>query len=515
MTQPAAPRDDDDQRLAPVVNAAWAAGGAADPQAAGRAFAALAEASRLAGTRWAAFYRGAPLVRLLYARDDPPGPAILAAAEREGLVLRPREANEGSAGFDGEIAIVASRAFEGIGPTTPVLVLQDGGSSLRLAVVEPNGPRFDGLAAGRGDVAATPLALAEALLGPPRGVLERRKLVEYLGEDVGATALRFEYEALLRLIGERSPVSDGSDDAWDRAAAANAAASVDRGAILAALRAEYERADALALAYGRRWRSTLAARSFLLFATNLVSGFVGALVPSLSVVTLPVQFAATALIYLDQHISTRRRWRNKWIEYRRAAETTRIARFCVLSGAPVLASGAPSWIDWRLERALRRSEPTPPLSEADAARCLAYLKEVEIDRQIAYHHGAFRRFRRLDARLRRASIFALLATIAFGGALALVALLGVSSRQAPLFGAVGVALSAAPGLYAALNGLRNQLDVERQATRAARIGLALRRLRRSLAGAPPDAALARAAALRAAEIMRDDVSSWNRVMEIV
>jgi hypothetical protein len=84
-----------------------------------------------------------------------------------------------------------------------------------------------------------------------------------------------------------------------------------------------------------------------------------------------------------------------------------------------------------------------------------------------------------------------------------------------LLGAIGLALSAGPGLYAALNGLRGQLDVERQAERAARIGLALRGLRRALDGVPPSAALARVAATRAAEIMHDDVSSWNRVMEIV
>jgi hypothetical protein len=43
----------------------------------------------------------------------------------------------------------------------------------------------------------------------------------------------------------------------------------------------------------------------------------------------------------------------------------------------------------------------------------------------------------------------------------------------------------------------------------------LRGLRRALEGAPPSAALALAAATRAAEIMHDDVSSWDRVMEIV
>ena len=81
--------------------------------------------------------------------------------------------------------------------------------------------------------------------------------------------------------------------------------------------------------------------------------------------------------------------------------------------------------------------------------------------------------------------------------------------------AAGLALSAGPGLSAALNGVRNQLDVVRQAARSARIGLALRRLRRALDDAPPNAALARSAARRAAEIMLDDVSAWDRAMEIV
>jgi hypothetical protein len=40
-------------------------------------------------------------------------------------------------------------------------------------------------------------------------------------------------------------------------------------------------------------------------------------------------------------------------------------------------------------------------------------------------------------------------------------------------------------------------------------------LRRAIASAPASAALARAAALRAAQIMHEDVSVWDRVMEIV
>ncbi len=50
------------------------------------------------------------------------------------------------------------------------------------------------------------------------GSLERRKLRDYQSEDVRARPKRFEYEILLRLIGERSADAGGEDDAWDRAA---------------------------------------------------------------------------------------------------------------------------------------------------------------------------------------------------------------------------------------------------------------------------------------------------------
>ena len=512
MTKSAAFRDKSDHRFASVVNVLWAAGGAVDAESAGRAFQALAEAGRLAAVKWPAFYRPPALVSLLYARADPPDEAALAAAAAAGLIVKPCEARDDAGGLAGELAIVATLETAALPPRIPVLVA---GATLRLAAIDPNAAEFEGVTPSRGDSVATPALLAEALFSPPHNVLERRRLNEYLHEDVTASAMRFEYEVLLRLIGERAPAFHETDDAWERAAAINAAANVDRSAALALLRDEYQRADALALAYGRRWRSTLAARSFLLFGTNLVSGLIGTLFPTLSIVTLPIQFAVTALLYLDQHVSGRRRWRGKWIDYRRAAEAMRIARFCLLGDAWFPISQSRTWIDWRLERVLRGAEPAAASSEADAARFLAYLAEVEIDRQIVYHRAAFRRFRRLNARLRRAAVFALLATIVIGGALAVVAAIGLSSRQIPVLGAIGLALSAGPGLYAALNGLRSQLDVERQAARSARIGLALRRLRRSLVGAPPSAALARAAATRVAQIMHDDLSSWDRVMEIV
>jgi hypothetical protein len=500
---------DDDFRLAPVLALLWAGGGDADATAIGEAAKLAQAAARAAAQRWPDVYRGPGRARLICRDDDPPSPAVIEAAKRAGVEIDAH----GDAASACDAALLANRDFAKIRASLPALVAESGAVP-RLAIDSGVEPTLEGAPRRRSDAATSPEAIAEALLSPPHRLADRRDLDEYQREDASSRPLRYEYALLLWLIGEPSEQGSTSDDSWTRAAAANSTASVDRSEALDRLRREYERSDALALAYGRRWRSTLAARSFLLFAVNFASGFVGALFPAASPVTVPVQFGMTGLLYLDQHVARRRRWRVKWIDYRRAAEAARIARFCVLAGIAPPDAASESWVEWRLTRALRGA-PAAGLAERDAAGFLTYLSEVEIAPQIAYHRAAYRRFRRLDARLRRAAMAVLLASAALGAALAAVAISGLLRAPVSTLAAVGLALSAGPGLSAALNGLRNQLDVVRQAARSARIGLALRRLRRALDGAPPNAALARSAARRAAEIMLDDVSAWDRAMEIV
>jgi len=118
--------------------------------------------------------------------------------------------------------------------------------------------------------------------------------------------------------------------------------------------------------------------------------------------------------------------------------------------------------------------------------------------------------------MRRTLLLAtLFSTVAVGFVFAVLALTGRGSWTIPLTSSLSLALSAAPGLYAALDGLRGQLDVTRQAQRSGRIAAGLRRLARELADIPPSAALARAAALRAANIMGEDVMRWERVVGVV
>jgi hypothetical protein len=511
--------DHDSPRLPATVNALWIGGAAAlDLKTAAHAFEHLVAAARLAPGLWPDLYEGAGTARLVHSAAAPPPSEIAEAARACGMTLAPSDVTPESAAEQCDLALATLPAAVDLVGGLPILTVAPNGADAGLAIHDVGSSLLS--AARRWtqpSKAASPSDLARAILSPPRAFGETTKLRDYVKEDTRATAARFEYEFLLRLIGEKSPAAapDHSwESSWESAAALAQRAGPASAARIAALQAEYRRADAQALAYGQRWRSTLATRSFMLFLGSVMSGLVGTLFPWLVVVTIPIQVVATALIFADRRFAGRRRWRQKWLEYRRLAESARIARFCMLAGAPLPGAGSAYWIDWRLHRAIRAAPPLDALREEQAPDVLAHLRTVEIADQIAYHHAAFRRFRRLDARFKRAAAVALFSTVAIGAVFAILALTG-TGRIVPLTSALSLALSAAPSLYAALDSLRSQLDVTRQAQRSGRIAAGLRRLARDLSDAPASAALARAAALRAADIMREDVTSWERVMGVV
>jgi uncharacterized membrane protein (DUF2068 family) len=356
--------------------------------------------------------------------------------------------------------------------------------------------------------------IATAALAPPRGAHETRKLADYLAEDPDTQAGRHAYDLLLWLVGQRTG-GGVPDNSWEHAL--EVARQVRPGALSAveAMHAAYARADRLAFTFGKRWRSTLVARSLLLLLACICSGLIGALFPKLSVVTIPIQAAATVLIFIDGRHAARNRWREKWLEYRRLAETLRVKRFLALCGVASPRINNLDWVDWMAHRASRAALPFDTLGEAAAPAVIAHLAGVEIGEQIAYHRGAFRGFRRLDHRLRRAAVIALCAFVVLGAALGALVLAHHAVTSVSYSSAIGLAFTAAPTLYATLNSVRRDLDVIRQATRSADIVAGLKGLARAIANAPATAEVCGAAGLRAAEIMRDDVSSWHGVIEVL
>jgi hypothetical protein len=172
-------------------------------------------------------------------------------------------------------------------------------------------------------------------------------------------------------------------------------------------------------------------------------------------------------------------------------------------------------VEWINRRATRTAAPFDALSEAAAPTVIAHLVDVEIGEQIAYHRDAFRRFRRLDRGIRRAAVIALCASAGLAAALAFLPLAHFNIISVPFTSAISLIFIAAPTLFAKLNGVRRDLDVVRQAARSAEIEADLKGLARALTSAPATAETARAAGLRAAEIMRNDVSSWHGVVEVL
>ena len=502
-------------KLPAALNALWIGGDASlDENTAARAFELLTGAVTLASSLWPEFYEGVGVARLVHSAAAPPPPEIVAAALRHGVALAPGEFTTESGAEQCDLALAASSAVADVADDLPILTASPDGGNAVIAITGGASPLLSG--ARRWTLLAGTVSssdIARAILSPPRTFRETTKLRDYQNEDMRAKVRRFAYDVLLRLIGEKSAKAE-PDHSWSVVAALADKAGPARAAAIAALRAEYERADAQALAYGQRWRSTLATRAFMLLLGSVVSGLVGTLFPRLVIVTIPIQVIATVLIFADRRFATRRRWREKWLEYRHLAESVRLARFCLLADAPFPRTDSAYWPDWRLRRAIRSVPPAGAVREEQASAVLDHLRNVEIADQIAYHHAAFRRFRRLDARLKRAASFALFATVALGAVFAVLALTG-AGRTVPLTSALSLALSAAPSLYAALDSLRSQLDVTRQAQRSGRIAAGLRRLARELSNAPPSAVLARAAALHAASIMGEDVTSWERVIGVV
>ena len=512
MSKPLAAPGAVETRLRPALNVLWAAGPATSTASVESGFGLLAQAARRACELWPQYYYGEAVLRLVYDPGEPPSGEVLAAARRTGVEPAPYAGPDQIRAAACDVAAVDG-SFDRLPLQLPGLALGSDDARLLLPSSFPLPTHAFGVAhPPREAHTASPTNLAHATLAPPRGSRQRAALEAYQSESLGARPPRFEYDLLLRLIGEDAPSGEGDRDSWARAAEF---AGVDAGAELDALRRDYGRADALALAYGQRWRSNLAARSFLLFAANLFSGLIGALFPRLSAITLALQVVATGLTYVDRYVSIRGQWRGKWLDYRRLAEAVRIARFCSLGGAPAPVATPPTWIDWRIVRVLRAASAPVAVTEARSRAFMDFLCEVEIDQQIEYHAGAHRRFRRMDARLRHAAAGALIASLALGAGFALAAAGAPALAPFQLMSAAGLTAAAGPGLYAALNGLRLQLDLARQADRSARRGVALRRLRRAIGASQPSPAVARAAALRAAEIMHEDVLSWDRVMEIV
>ena len=133
--------------------------------------------------------------RLLYARDDPPAPAILAAASAGRTGRRAARPAGGAQAANARSRSSPRATSRAIPAALPALVAARG---RRAGAGSPRANAVGvGLEASRRAAATSPLARD---VSPPRcwrrrvALAERRKLREYQSEDIRARPKRFEYE---------------------------------------------------------------------------------------------------------------------------------------------------------------------------------------------------------------------------------------------------------------------------------------------------------------------------------
>jgi hypothetical protein len=365
------------------------------------------------------------------------------------------------------------------------------------------------------DLAGAPLdslaGLLRDIVAPPSGADKRQGLADLYGEQPGRQPRRFEYPLLLKMFAvDRVEVRSVVESSTETTEAAPTPA-------LAELRRRTEAIDGLGGYYGRLFRSSNASAFLLIIFAALFSATLMILFNVFGIWIFG-QMLVTGLVLLDAAIGAKRRWHERWLDYRLLAERMRCLRFLHPLGLGLdRASGLAwrpkqSWVEWyvrRSERAL--GAPAGEMRPEHVAHAARRLADVEIAGQIDYHRRAFRQLGLLERRLGGIAQWALWATTAVAALLGIVAV--VEWPIDPWRPLASVLLFALPAVTSAFAGVRAEADLVRLTERSAAAAVALARLRRVIGAAAPTYDRIAIAAMRAAAIMAAELSDWRFVLE--
>jgi hypothetical protein len=390
-------------------------------------------------------------------------------------------------------------AAEGrVGPCAPVkLLLNPGEDQLdRPVATDLPGAPLDALP-----------GLLRDIVAPPAGADKRQGLADLYREEPGRRPRRYEYPLLLKIFAvNRVQV---------RAVAAAPQETNEPAPALAELRTRIQAIDEFGVYYGRLFRSSNASAFLLIIFAALFSAILSNLF-NIFGIWIFGQLTVTALVLFDAAIGGKRRWHQRWLDYRLIAERLRCLRFlhplglgldraCGLAWRP-----KQSWAEWyvrRSERALR--PPTGEMRPADLARVAHWLADIEIAGQIDYHRRAFRQFGLLEQRLAGVARVVLWVT----PVAALIGIWAVEQWQQRAQLIASLILFALPAVTSAFAGVRAEADLVRLAERSAAAAVALARLRRVIDAAAPTYDRIAVAAMRAAAIMAAELTDWRFVLE--
>ena len=364
-------------------------------------------------------------------------------------------------------------------------------------------------------------------ISPPSALARRRGLIDLLAEAPRSANWRVEHPALLKAFGVArqpdrlralQPLGDAA--AWEAAVRNVRPLDAALAARLEELAGVTRRIDGFAAYYGQLFRSSAVSRFFLIIAVAFLSGLVGILFPSLFGTSLVLQVAVSILILVDGKVSGRRRWQERWLDYRLLTERLRGLRFLHPLGAgsgETIVPGRRSrdaWTDWYVRRTVRAlGAPAGVLGEPALSAMSEQLVAVEIGEQIGYHRRAFRQLGKLERRLALAANAALGAAVAVGGALAATAYLGGGLDAVSWKPMANILLAALPAAMTAFNGIRADSDLVRLVERSAITAAALARLGRAIRRSAMTYDRLTGAAIHTVSIMASERAEWRFVLE--
>jgi Protein of unknown function (DUF4231) len=307
----------------------------------------------------------------------------------------------------------------------------------------------------------------------------------------------------------------------------------------AGLRDHYAWADQLANYYADAYRSAfifnyLMAGFAVLFAFigyvththnfqsyESYSDKVGAIASAAEVLTI------LAILFFTV-FGNRRRWHERWIDYRLLAEQLRQQRFLMTLGKVLpSAPGVPayvsdddpsnSWVQWHFRAIVRAAGVVDALfNHAYLSAACSFLKTEGVDGQVNYHSSNADRLERADKFLHRAG------NILFGLA-AIAGTLHLLNYVLHLFdhdGQVALYLTlttvVAPAFGAALTAIRFQSELERVIKRSRAMQGQLQQIAEELekcrgADAKPSSSVLGEIATRGAQLMTSEVLDWRTV----
>jgi len=407
-----------------------------------------------------------------------------------------------------------------------------------IIVIDPQSPATPGILIAppiddveppvASDLARRPLPadlgdFLRGVVGPPSRLAQRQAFTDLIAEAPQSRQWRVEYSLLLKTLAPRRNAA--RKRAVAAAKAARSAAAASRVALPNAKRLEpIDRArktiDALAVEYGQKFRSSAVSAFLVVILGSWVSGVLGLLIPALASASIAVQLLANALVIVDIAFRGRRRWQERWLDYRVVAERLRWLRFrhaFGLGGGRAMRSGLQqhkSWIDWYIRRIARSlGPPQGKIDDASIAAAADYLSDVEIPDQIDYHRGTFRQLGLLERRLFFCAQAALMASLGVAVVLAISAVRVGSLDKVTWREFAIVLLAILPATMTSLNGLRVDADLGRLVERSAQTMALLFRVRRSILASPRDYDHVAANMQRLASIMMTELEEWRFVIE--